>query len=69
MPPLSCPSPCDKFHRLTHIFVGDDKIVIRTGLLEGTDKWGKPAAEIYDKERPSWLPQTGDASFREGPPS
>ncbi|OAL29135.1 hypothetical protein AYO20_09288 [Fonsecaea nubica] len=48
---------------------GDDKIVIRTGLLKGTDKWGKPAAEIYDKDRASWLPQTADASFPVVPPS
>jgi len=49
--------------------MGDDTIVIRTGLLEGTDKWGKPAAEIYDKFRASWLPQTGEHSFPMTPPS
>ncbi|KAG9778580.1 hypothetical protein KCU88_g4237, partial [Aureobasidium melanogenum] len=48
---------------------GPDTIVIRTGLLKGSDKWGKPAAEIFDKLRPSWLPQTGDASFPAAPPS
>jgi hypothetical protein len=54
---------------LTDIAKGDDTIVIRTGLLEGTDKWGKPAAEIYDKFRASWLPQTGEHSFPMTPPS
>lgn len=48
---------------------GEDKIVIRTGLLKGSEKWGKPAAEIYDKDRASWLPQTGDNSFPTVPPS
>lgn len=51
------------------IKTGEDKIVIRTGLLKGTEKWGKPAAEIYDKDRASWLPQTADASFPTVPPS
>jgi len=48
--------------------MGDDTIVIRTGLLKGTEKWGKPAAEIYDKDRASWLPQTGEHSFATTPP-
>lgn len=60
------------FHKLT-IYVlktiGEDKIVIRTGLLKGSEKWGKPAAEIYDKDRTSWLPQTGENSFATVPPS
>lgn len=44
-------------------------IVIRTALLKGTDKWPKPAAEIFDKQRFSWQPQTGEASFEGPPPS
>jgi hypothetical protein len=49
--------------------MGPDTIVIRTGLLKGTDKWGKPAAEIFDAERASWLPQTAENSFKGPPPS
>jgi hypothetical protein len=49
--------------------MGPDTIVIRTALLKGTDKWGKPAAEIFDKLRPGWLPQTGENSFEGAPPS
>lgn len=54
---------------ITDTQLGEDKIVIRTGLLKGSEKWGKPAAEIYDKDRASWLPQTGDNSFPTVPPS
>lgn len=50
-----------------HQKVLGDKFVIRTGLLKGTDNWGKPALEIFDAMRPSWLPQTGEASVK-GPP-
>lgn len=48
---------------------GETTIVIRTGLLKGSEKWGKPAAEIYDKDRAAWLPQTASASFNTTPPS
>jgi len=49
--------------------LGADTIVIRTGLLKGTKSWPKPAAEIYDKDRAAWLPQTAEASFPVVPPS
>lgn len=49
--------------------MGPDKIVIRTALLKGTDKWGKPVAEIYGKDKPSWLPQLADKIFEVTPPS
>ena len=52
-----------------HQHVMGDKIVIRTGLLKGTENWGKPGAEIFDKQRASWLPQTGENSFPGPPPS
>ncbi|KIW34955.1 uncharacterized protein PV07_01685 [Cladophialophora immunda] len=63
-----CPNcACSPYHH-QHV-MGEETIVIRTGLLKGSEKWGKPAAEIYDKDRASWLPQTGDASFPTVPPS
>lgn len=49
--------------------MGPDTIVIRTGLLEGTNKWGKPGLEIFDKERADWLPKTGEDSVPGPPPS
>ncbi|KAL2419893.1 hypothetical protein ABEF95_007898 [Exophiala dermatitidis] len=63
-----CPNCGASPYHHQHV-MGPDTIVIRTGLLKGSDKWGKPAAEIFDKLRPSWLPQTGDASFPAAPPS
>jgi hypothetical protein len=51
-----------------HQTVLGDNIVIRTSLLKGTDKWGKPALEIFDAFRPNWLPQTGEASVKGPPP-
>ncbi|KKY18043.1 hypothetical protein UCRPC4_g05246 [Phaeomoniella chlamydospora] len=49
--------------------LGPDKIVIRTSLLAGSEKWGKPAAEIYGKEKLSWQPQTATDIFEVTPPS
>jgi hypothetical protein len=48
---------------------GEDKIVIRTGLLKGSDKWGKPIAEIYGKDKLDWQPQTAEHIFDTVPPS
>jgi hypothetical protein len=45
-----------------------DKIVIRTALLKGTEKWGKPGAEIFSIQKWSWQPQTADAIFDTTPP-
>ncbi|KEF56987.1 uncharacterized protein A1O9_07177 [Exophiala aquamarina CBS 119918] len=63
-----CPNCASSPYHHQHV-MGEDKIVIRTGLLKGSEKWGKPAAEIYDKDRASWLPQTGENSFATVPPS
>lgn len=49
--------------------MGPDKIVIRTSLLQGTHKWDNPAVEIYEKDKFSWQPKTGDNVFEAGPPS
>ncbi|KAI4216519.1 MAG: hypothetical protein LQ351_001008 [Letrouitia transgressa] len=46
--------------------MGDDKIVIRTGLLEGGKDF-KVAAEIFGKDRVSWQPEV--AHTFEGPPT
>ena len=50
-----------------HQHVLGDKIVIRTGLLDGTQKWDKPVLEIYGKDKLSWQPQTGDDIIPAGP--
>jgi hypothetical protein len=50
-----------------HQKVLGDKIVIRTSLLQGTHAWDKPALEIYEKEKFSWQPRTGDAGVPAGP--
>lgn len=46
---------CEQTHVYHHqTALGDDKIVLRTGLLsEGRKNFG-PAAEIYGKDRFSW---------------
>jgi len=49
--------------------MGPDTIVVRTALLKGSDKWGKPAAEIFGKEKWSWQPQTASDIFETTPPS
>jgi hypothetical protein len=58
----------------THVYhhqevMGDDKIVLRTGLLkEGIDGTLKPAAEIYGKARLNWAPELAK-TFDTLPPS
>jgi len=43
--------------------------VVRTGLLKGSEKWGKPIAEIYGKDKLDWQPQTAEHIFDTVPPS
>jgi len=62
-----CPNCTSNPYHHQHIM--GDNIVIRTGLLKGTEKWGKPALEIFDAQRAEWLPQTGDDSVKGPPPS
>jgi hypothetical protein len=58
----------------THVYhhqevMGDDTIVLRTGLLkEGVDGTLKPAAEIYGKARLNWAPEVAK-TFDTLPPS
>lgn len=47
--------------------MGDDKIVIRTSLLKGTEGWGKPGAEIYGSQKWGWQPQTAEKIFETTP--
>lgn len=55
-------------YKIQHI-MSSDKIVIRTGLLKDTKKWGKPQAEIYGKDKADWQPQVAEALFETVPPS
>jgi hypothetical protein len=49
--------------------MGDDKIVLRTGLLkEGIDGTIKPAAEIFGKAKLGWLPKVAE-TYDTLPPS
>jgi hypothetical protein len=49
--------------------MGDDTIVLRTGLLkEGINGTLKPAAEIYGKARLGWVPEVAQ-TFDTMPPS
>jgi len=50
-----------------HQHVLGDKIVVRTGMLEGSKQWGKPMLEIFGKDKLSWQPQTAD-NIAPGPP-
>ncbi|KAK8240813.1 Mss4-like protein [Phyllosticta capitalensis] len=53
------------FHHQT--VMGDDKIVVRTGLLEGGEKF-EPAAEIFGKVRWAWEREVAE-TFETLPPS
>jgi hypothetical protein len=46
--------------------MGDDKIVLRTSLLEGTDDW-PVGAEIFCKDMYKWESKIASATFP-GPP-
>jgi len=49
--------------------MGEDTIVLRTGLLaEGINGTLKPAAEIYGKARLGWAPEVAQ-TFETLPPS
>ncbi|KAK5945131.1 hypothetical protein PMZ80_002335 [Knufia obscura] len=50
-----------------HQHVLGDKIVVRTGLLEGSKSWGQPVLEIFGKDKLSWQPQTAK-DIAPGPP-
>jgi hypothetical protein len=56
-------------HAYHHQHIMGDKIVIRTALLKGSEKWGKPAAEIFGTQKWDWQPQTADNIFDTTPPA
>jgi len=55
-------------YKIQHI-MGPGKVVIRGSLLKDSDEWGKPAAEVYGKDKAEWQPQVGGAIFETVPPS
>ncbi|KAF3912427.1 hypothetical protein ABW20_dc0101383 [Dactylellina cionopaga] len=55
-------------HPWHHQTVNPGKYVVRTGLLEGAEKFSV-AAEVYAKDRWSFQPQVAAASFETSPPS
>lgn len=61
-----CPNCTSNPYHHQHVL--GDNIVIRTSLLKGTHSWDKPALEIFDKDKFSWQPQTGDQSVAGPPP-
>lgn len=44
-----------------------DKIVVRTGLLDGSKSWGQPPLEIFGKDKLSFQPQVAK-NIAPGPP-
>lgn len=46
-----------------------DKIVVRTGLLEGSQSWSNVPMEIYGKDKLSWQPQVAKDIAPAGPGS
>jgi hypothetical protein len=40
-------------YKIQHV-MGPGKVVVRGSLLKDSDKWGKPAAELYGKDKAEW---------------
>lgn len=47
--------------------LGDDKIILRTGLLKGTSDWNSPPVEIYAKDQLKFQPKVAEKVFNAGP--
>ena len=53
-------------HVYHHQTVLGDKVIVRTGFLQGAKEW-PVAAEIYGKDLLSWQPKIAEKVFPAGP--